>query len=96
MEDKDFNDFVDLNIDSFVSISIELYGENLSCLPNLHALKTSDQTVRISYLYAHKSKLITTDETFERIEIILSYFVPCITKGFSFIISSILWTNFII
>lgn len=69
LEDKDFNDFVDLNVDSFISISIEFYGQNLSSLPNLHAIKTSDQTVRISYLYAHKSKLTTTDEIFDRIEI---------------------------
>ncbi|MBW1833426.1 MAG: AAA family ATPase [Deltaproteobacteria bacterium] len=69
LEDKDFNNFVDLDVDSFVSISIVFYGENLSSLPNLHAIKTSDQTVRISYLYAHKSKLVATDETFERIDI---------------------------
>lgn len=69
LEEKDFNNFIDLNEDSFVSISIVFYGENLSSLPNLHALKTSDRTVRISYLYAHKSKLITTNETFERINV---------------------------
>ena len=69
LEDKDFNNFIDLDVDSFVSISIVFYGENLSSLPNLHAIKTSDQTVRISYLYAHKSKLVATDETFERIDI---------------------------
>ncbi len=57
LEEKDFNDFIDLEIDSYISISIEFYGDNLASLPNLHALKNSDNTVRISYLYAHKSKL---------------------------------------
>jgi putative ATP-dependent endonuclease of OLD family len=69
LEEKEFHDFVDLEIDTNSSISIELYGENLASIPNLHALKTSDNTVRISYLYAHKNKFIDTDETFEEIEI---------------------------
>ena len=69
LEEKDFHNFVDLNIETFVSISIEFYGKNLDSIPNLHAIKTSDETVRISYLYAHKSKLITTDDTFDKIEI---------------------------
>lgn len=69
LEEKDFHNFVDLNIETFVSISIEFYGKNLASIPNLHAIKTSDETVRISYLYAHKSKLITTDDTFDKIEI---------------------------
>jgi len=69
LEEKDFHDFVDLEIDTYSSISIEFYGDNLASIPNLHALKTSDNTVRISYLYAHKSKLIETDEEFTKIEI---------------------------
>lgn len=69
LEEKDFHDFVDLKIDTYSSISIEFYGDNLASIPNLHALKTSDNTVRISYLYAHKSKLIETDEEFTTIEI---------------------------
>lgn len=69
LEGKDFHDFVDLEIDTYSSISIEFYGDNLASIPNLHALKTSDNTVRISYLYAHKSKLIDIDEEFDKIEI---------------------------
>ena len=69
LEEKDFHGFVDLEIDTYSSISIEFYGDNLASIPNLHALKTSDNTVRISYLYAHKSKLIETDEDFPKIEI---------------------------
>lgn len=69
LEERDFNDFIDLEIGSYISISIEFYGDNLASLPNLHALKTSDNTVRISYLYAHKSKLFDTDEIFDTIEI---------------------------
>jgi len=69
LEEKEFHDFVDLEIDTYSSISIELCGDNLASMPNLHALKNSDDTVRISYLYAHKSKLIETDEEFDKIEI---------------------------
>jgi putative ATP-dependent endonuclease of OLD family len=69
LEEKDFHDFADLDVEMYASISIELYGDNLASMPNLHALKTTDNTVRISYLYAHKSKLIQTDETFDEIEI---------------------------
>ena len=69
LEEKDFHGFTDLDINSHVSISIEFYGDNLSSIPNLHALKTSDNTVRISYLYAHKSNLIDTDDEFGNIEI---------------------------
>ncbi len=69
LEEQDFHDFIDLEIGSYISISIVFYGDNLASLPNLHALKTSDNTVRISYLYAHKSKLVDTDETFDSIEI---------------------------
>lgn len=69
LEEKEFYDFIDLEIDTYSSISIELYGDNLASMPNLHALKISDDTVRISYLYAHKSKLIETDEDFDKIEI---------------------------
>ncbi|MBW1745254.1 MAG: AAA family ATPase [Deltaproteobacteria bacterium] len=69
LEEKDLHGFADLDVNTFASISIEFYGENLASIPNLHAIKTSEQTVRISYLYAHKSRLITTDETFNKIEI---------------------------
>ncbi|WP_136806213.1 ATP-dependent nuclease [Desulfosediminicola flagellatus] len=56
LEEKDFHNFDKLKHSSYISISIELYGNNLNKLPNLHALKTSSETVRISYLFAHKSK----------------------------------------
>jgi len=69
LEEKDFHDFADLEINTYCSISIEFYGKNLANIPNLHALKTSDNTVRISYIYAHKSKLIDTDDQFDKIEI---------------------------
>jgi len=69
LEEKDFHNFVDLNTETFVSISIEFYGKNLVSIPNLHAIKTSEETVRITYLYAHKSKLVSTDDNFDKIEI---------------------------
>jgi putative ATP-dependent endonuclease of OLD family len=69
LDEKDFYGFCDLKSSSYIMISVEFYGEKLSCFPNFHALKTSDHTVRITYLYAHKSKLIATDESFENIDI---------------------------
>jgi len=69
LREKDFYNFPDLTIDSYISISIEFYGDNLSKFPNLHAIKTSNKTLRITYVYAHKSKFITTDEAFEKIKI---------------------------
>lgn len=41
----------------------------MACIPNLHALKTSENTVRISYVYAHKSKLNDNYEEEDKIEI---------------------------
>lgn len=69
LEEKDFHEFIKLELDSYISISIEFYGDNLAHLPNLHAIKTSDTTVRISYLFAHKSKFIPTGEEFSNITI---------------------------
>ncbi len=69
LQEKDFHDFPELGIDSFILISIDLYGENIANFPNLHVLKTSDNTVRVTFLYAHKSKLVTSDETFDDIKI---------------------------
>src|SRR5690606_3046455 len=69
LQDKDFCEFEDLNVDSYISISIEFYGKNLSEFPNLHAIKTSDETLRITYVFIHKSKIISTEEEFDTIEI---------------------------
>jgi putative ATP-dependent endonuclease of the OLD family len=69
LDEKDFYNFTDLDINSHISISIEFYGKNLSSLTNLHAIKTSEHTARITYLFAHKSKLKELDEIFEDIDI---------------------------
>lgn len=69
LQEKDFCDFEDLTIESYISISIEFYGKNLAKFPNLHAIKTSNETLRITYVFVHKSKLIPTEEVFENIEI---------------------------
>lgn len=59
---KDFHGFKNsLNIDDHIIISIDLYAENLSSFPTFHALKTSDKTARITYLFAHKSKFSDID-----------------------------------
>jgi len=69
LEEKDFNGFADINKESYISISIEMYGDNLASIPNLHALKTSENTVRLSYLFAHKSKLIATEDAIDTVDI---------------------------
>ncbi|MCK5117544.1 MAG: AAA family ATPase [Candidatus Aegiribacteria sp.] len=69
LEEKDFNGFADINKESHISISIEMYGDNLASIPNLHALKTSENTVRLSYLFAHKSKLIATEDVSDTTDI---------------------------
>lgn len=69
LEEKDFNEFPELDVDSHILISLDFYGENIANFPNLHVLKTSNDTVRVTYLFAHKSKLITTDEVFDKISI---------------------------
>ena len=70
LEKKDFNNYVDLSIDSYISISIEFYGENLASFPNLHVLKNSNDTLRITYLYTHKSKFsVSKDEEYPEIDI---------------------------
>jgi len=69
LDEKDFHGFSHLQIDNYILISIEFYGKDLSSFPNLHAIKTSDNTARVTYLYAHKSKLKETDEIFETVGI---------------------------
>ncbi|MCP4177195.1 MAG: AAA family ATPase, partial [bacterium] len=69
LEEQDFHNFQELSIESYISVSIVIYGEDLASIPNLHSLKTSDNTVRISYLYIHKSKLIPSEDIIEKIDI---------------------------
>lgn len=69
LEEKDFSNFPKLNINSFISISVELYGEDLADLPNFHILKTTTNTLRVSYIFAHKSKISTIEEDFEEVNI---------------------------
>jgi len=69
LDEKNFYGFNNLKIDDFILISIDFFGEDLSAFPNLHAIKTSDNSARITYLYAHSSKLKETEDTFETIDI---------------------------
>lgn len=68
LEKKDFFNFVDLDIDSHIIISIELQGNDLTSFPNLHALNNSDTTARISYVFAHKSKFMDSNEDWVEIK----------------------------
>lgn len=69
LDEKDFHGFNNLKIDNFILISIDFQGENLASFPNLHAIKTSETSARVTYLYAHISKLKESDKTYEKIEI---------------------------
>ncbi|MBA7531330.1 DNA replication and repair protein RecF [subsurface metagenome] len=67
---KDIHGFKnDISIDDHVIISVELFSENLAAFPTFHSFKTSDNTARITYLFAHKSKFIEGDEIPDKIEI---------------------------
>jgi putative ATP-dependent endonuclease of OLD family len=70
LEIKDFHGFKKkLEINDNIIISIELYSENLAAYPTFHAIKTGENTARITYLYAHKSKFVEESEKFDEIEI---------------------------
>lgn len=69
LEKKDFYNFEDLDINSHIVISLDLYGEDLSHFPNLHALNTSQHTARITYIFVHKSKFNNNGTTFDEIKI---------------------------
>lgn len=67
---KDFNGFKkDLTIDDHIVISIEFCSENLASFPTFHAFKTSNTTARVTYIFAHRSKFVESDETYDDIEI---------------------------
>ncbi len=69
LNEKDFHGYPNLNINDHIIISIDFQGDNISSFPNLHAIKTSDNSARVVYLFAHKSRLIETEEEFSRVEI---------------------------
>lgn len=58
-----------IEIDDHVIISVELFSNNLSSFPTFHSFKTSDNTARITYLFAHRSKFVEGDEIPETIEL---------------------------
>ncbi|WP_418180626.1 ATP-dependent nuclease [Aliarcobacter lanthieri] len=66
---KDFYNFEELTINSHIIISLDLFGNDLASFPNLHALNTSQNTARITYLLAHKSKFIDDGTIFNEIKI---------------------------
>jgi putative ATP-dependent endonuclease of OLD family len=67
---KDFYGFrKEIDIDDHIVISIELYSENLASFPTFHSFKTSNNTARITYLFAHKNKFIDDNELPENIEL---------------------------
>ena len=69
LDKKDFHGFEDLSLESHIIISVELEGEDLASFPNLHALNNSERTAKITYIFAHKSKFLTTPGKVEEIKI---------------------------
>ncbi|MDC8106710.1 AAA family ATPase [Chryseobacterium sp. B21-037] len=69
LELKDFHGFRNkLNIDDYILVSIEMFSKKLSEFPTFHALKTSDDTARVTFLFAHKLKFNSEFEIGETIE----------------------------
>lgn len=69
LEEKDFHGFKNLELDDLIIISIDFEGENLAGFPNLNAIKTSENSARVTYLYAHKSKFQNINEAIKKIDI---------------------------
>ncbi|WP_299983794.1 AAA family ATPase [Desulfobacula sp.] len=70
LELKNFHGFKnELNVDDYIVISIELYSENLASFPTFHSFKTSDNTAKITYLFAHKSNFNVEEAVPEVIEL---------------------------
>ncbi|NAY91383.1 AAA family ATPase [Muricauda sp. JGD-17] len=67
---KDIHGFKnEIGVGENVIISVELFSENLAAFPTFHSFKTSDNTARITYLFAHRTKFIEGDEVPDKIEI---------------------------
>lgn len=69
LQEKDIHGFANITFDTNVLISLEFKGENLSSFPNLHSIKSSDNTVRITYVFAHKTKFASTPKIYDKAEI---------------------------
>lgn len=69
LDENNFHGFKKLELEDHIIISIEFSGDNLSSFPNLHAIKSSDNSARVTFLYAHKSILKETNEIFEIVDI---------------------------
>jgi len=63
LEEKDFHRYSITGPDSFIAVSMTFYGEDLASFPNFHAIKTSDNSARITYVFAHKDHFRETDAT---------------------------------
>jgi putative ATP-dependent endonuclease of the OLD family len=67
---KDFHGFKSgLTLEDYVLISADFCSKDLSSFPNFHAIKTSDTTARVTYIFAHKSKFMEDKEPSDTIEL---------------------------
>ncbi len=69
LQESDFHGFASLAFDSHIIVSVSFFGKGLADLPCFHALKTSDDTMRVTYVYAHKQKLTDVEDAYEKPEI---------------------------
>lgn len=67
---SDFHGFKQsLDVNDYIQISVDLYSEKLAEFPNFHALKTGENTARVTYIFAHKHRFLAADAAPERIDI---------------------------
>ncbi|GAB6137469.1 ATP-dependent nuclease [Halanaerobaculum tunisiense] len=66
---KDFNGYEKPCLDNHIMISVELSGVNLDSHPLFHCLKISNDTMRVTYVYAHKNKFDGTLDEMEECKI---------------------------
>ncbi|MFW5794987.1 MAG: ATP-dependent nuclease [Bacillota bacterium] len=66
LKEKDFHGFRKPDIEDYVLISIEFEGDNLAENPHFHCFKTSENKMRITYIYAHEN--IINKESITEIE----------------------------
>ena len=56
LREEDFNDFPEINRQSYIAISVIIRSQNFESLPNLYSLRISESECRVTYLFAHKNK----------------------------------------
>lgn len=56
LEKDDFQGFKPSSISDYILISVDFQGIDIASLPIFHCIKTSENTARVIFVYAHKNK----------------------------------------